>query len=98
MMGIWEAGMICYTSVIIIANLRVLLISHNVRYYLLRIIVFASIGVYIIVLMILDDLVTVPLLADNIYRGMFALIFANPNMWSGFVFIFATTTLLDMAM
>ena len=68
MNGFWEAGLTIYTSVIVVANIRVYFISHWTRFYFVEIAIVLFVSVYFFIIWFLNDISTIPLLSEQIYR------------------------------
>ena len=97
MNGFWEAGLTVYTAVIVVANIRVYLISHWTKFYFVELTIFISVGIYFLIVYILNDMHEVPLLSDQIYRGAFSRTFLNIVMGQVFILIIFLTSIMDLA-
>jgi hypothetical protein len=64
MNGFWEAGLVIYTAVIVVANIRVYFISHWTSFYAVELAIVIFVGVYFFILWILNDMITFPLLSE----------------------------------
>jgi hypothetical protein len=64
MNGFWEAGLVVYTAVIVVANIRVYLLSHWTKFYFVEITIIISVLLYFFIVYFLNSTVEIPLLSE----------------------------------
>ena len=92
MNGFWVSGIMVYTAVILIANVKIAQVSYNVS-LIVYLVMAGSIVFYFVLLFIFNAYSEIPLFQDNIYFGTITKFYYNPNMWHG---LFAMLSLIHI--
>ena len=96
MNGLWSCGIIIFTFLVVIANLKVYLFSFKIKRIIL-ISVILSILFYVAVIMVpLCYMTDPPYVEENPYYGTLGRLWGNPVLWLGYILTFFLTVVLDV--